>query len=62
MKKYRILIGLCKYVFLYVDVERLECFMTEIPIKQKPVLCFAEQINGVVSIRQERDWFIMKEF
>ena len=32
----------------------LESFMTEVPIIQKPVHSFAEQINGLVYIRQER--------
>ena len=36
-----------------VNEERLEYFMTEVPIMQKPVHGFAEQINGLVSIRQE---------
>ena len=37
---------------MYVDEERLESFMTEVPIIQKPVHRFAEQINGLVSIQQ----------
>ena len=36
-----------------VDEERLESFTKEVPIRQKPVHRFAEQINGLVSIRQE---------
>ena len=36
-----------------MDQERLESLMTEFPIIQKPVHRFAEQINGLVSIRQE---------
>ena len=35
-----------------VDEECLESFMTEVLIIQKPVQWFAEQINGLVSIRQ----------
>ena len=38
---------------VYMDQERLESLMTEFPIIQKPVHRFAEQINGLVSIRQE---------
>ena len=48
-----------KRLSVYVDEERLEPFMVEIPIIQKPVHCFAEQINGLVSTRQERS--LMKE-
>ena len=40
------------WLSVYVDEKRLESFMTEIPI-QEPVHWFAEQINGLVSIRQE---------
>ena len=36
-----------------VDEERLQSFVTEVPIMQKPVHWFGEQINGLVSIRQE---------
>ena len=32
-----------------MDEERLESFMTEVPIIQKP-----EQINGLVSVQKER--------
>ena len=38
---------------VYVNEERLESFMAEVPIIQKQVHWFAEQINGLVSIRQE---------
>ena len=34
---------------VYVDEERLESFMTEVPTIQKP-----EQINGLVSVQKER--------
>ena len=36
-----------------VDEERLKTVMTQVPIMQNPVHGFAEQINGLVSIRQE---------
>ena len=36
---------------MYVEEERLESFMTEVPIIQKAV--FGEQINDLVSIQQE---------
>ena len=38
---------------VYMDQERLESLMTEFPIIQKPAHRFGEQINGLVSIRQE---------
>ena len=40
-------------LLVYVDEERLESFMTEVPTIQKPVYRFVEQINRLVSIRQE---------
>ena len=42
-----------------VDEERLETCMTEVPIIQKPVHSLAEQITGLVSIRQRNS--VMKE-
>ena len=39
---------------VYVIEERLESFMTEVVIIQKQVQWFAEQINGLISIRQQR--------
>ena len=38
---------------LHVDEKRLESFMKEVPVIQKPVHRFAEQMIGPVSIRQE---------
>ena len=38
---------------MYVDEEGLESLMPEAPIIQKPAYSFAEQINELVSIRQE---------
>ena len=38
---------------MYVDEGRLESFMMEVPIIQKPVPWFAEQTNGLVYVRQE---------
>ena len=38
---------------MYVDEERLESFMQEVPIMQKAVHLFAEQLNDLVSIQQE---------
>ena len=35
---------------MYMDKERFESFITEVPIIQKPVHLFAEHINGLVSI------------
>ena len=40
-------------LYLYVDEERLGSFMTEVSIMPNPAQWFAEQINGLVSIRRE---------
>ena len=52
--KIKLCLATCKNrLSVYVDEDRLESFMTKVPIIQKPVHWFAEQINGLVSIRQE---------
>ena len=52
-KKSKLCFTTCKNsLSVYVDKERLESFMTEVPIIQKPVHWFAEKINGLVSIWQ----------
>ena len=38
---------------VYVDEERLESFMTEVSIIQRSNHWFAEQINGLITIRKE---------
>ena len=38
---------------MYVDEGRLESFMMEVPVIQKPVHWLAEQTNGLVYVRQE---------
>ena len=53
-KKSKLCFTTCKNrLSMYVDKGRLESFMTEAPIIQKPVHRFVEQINGLVSIWQE---------
>ena len=53
-KKSKLRFTTCKNrLSVYVDEKHLESFMTEVPITQKPVHWFTEQMNGLVSIRQE---------